>query len=167
MSGTLPTASGMRKLYPSRVWCSREGMIPFSPMGLQSDCKGVILTKSGLWLDLRRCRLGVKRGTWWKIQRRDDAFGCHRVPAVTMVESPILVATSASRLMYLSPLRASGGRSVCSSNTFPSPPSSMMYSIPKWTCRDSTLSRNQLTAPGLVMLSFTQNVPRQWLITGI
>lgn len=60
MGGALPTASGMRKLYPSRVWCSREGMIPFSPMGLQSDCKGVILTKSGLWLDLRRCRLGLK-----------------------------------------------------------------------------------------------------------
>lgn len=166
MGGALPTASGMRKLYPSRVWCSREGMIPFSPMGLQSDCKGLILTKSGLWLDLRRHRLGVKRDTRWKTQSGDDARGCHRVPAVTMVESPILVATSASRLMYLSPLRASGGRRVCSSKTFPSPPSSTMYSIPKWACRDSTLSRNQLTAPGLVRFSFTQNVPRQWLITG-
>lgn len=61
MSGALPTASGMRKLYPSRVWCSREGMIPFSPIALQSDCRGVILTKSGLWLDLRRNGLGVKR----------------------------------------------------------------------------------------------------------
>lgn len=49
----LPTASGMRKLYPSRVWCSREGMMPFRPIGLQSDCKGVILTNRGLWLDLR------------------------------------------------------------------------------------------------------------------
>lgn len=50
----LPTASGMRKLYPSRVWCSREGMIPLRPIGLQSDCKGVILTNRGLWLDLHR-----------------------------------------------------------------------------------------------------------------
>lgn len=49
----LPTASGMRKLYPSRVWCSREGMMPFRPIGLQLDCKGVILTNRGLWLDLR------------------------------------------------------------------------------------------------------------------
>lgn len=49
----LPTASGMRKLYPSRVWWSREGMMPFKPIGLQSDSKGVILTKRGLWLDLR------------------------------------------------------------------------------------------------------------------
>lgn len=49
----LPTASGMRKLYPSRLWCSREGMMPFRPIGLQSDCKGVILTNRGLWLDLR------------------------------------------------------------------------------------------------------------------
>lgn len=63
MSAALPTASGMRKLYPSRVWCSREGMIPFSPIGLQSDCKGVILTKSGLWLDLWPIRLGVKYDT--------------------------------------------------------------------------------------------------------
>lgn len=43
----------MRKLYPSRVWCSREGMMPFRPIGLQSDCNGVILTNRGLWLDLR------------------------------------------------------------------------------------------------------------------
>lgn len=43
----------MRKLYPSRVWCSREGMMPFRPIGLQSDCKGLILTNRGLWLDLR------------------------------------------------------------------------------------------------------------------
>lgn len=60
MRGALPTASGMRKLYPSSVWCSSEGMIPFSPIGLQSDCKGVILTKSGLWLDLRRGSVEVK-----------------------------------------------------------------------------------------------------------
>lgn len=63
MSGALPTASGMRKLYPSRVWCSSEGMIPFSPIGLQSDCKGVILTKSGLWLDLMRGGVKVKYNT--------------------------------------------------------------------------------------------------------
>lgn len=90
----------------------------------------------------------------------------YRVPAVMMVESPILVARSANRLMYLSPPRACGGLRACSSNTFPSPPSSMMYSIPKWACRDPTLSRNQLTAPGLVMFSFTQNFPCHWLITG-
>lgn len=41
-------------------------MIPFSPMGLQSDCKGLILTKRGLWLDLRRRRLGVKHDKRWK-----------------------------------------------------------------------------------------------------
>lgn len=27
--------------------------MPFRPIGLQSDCKGVILTNRGLWLDLR------------------------------------------------------------------------------------------------------------------
>ena len=89
-----------------------------------------------------------------------DKQGRYRVPAVTMVESPILVARSASRLMYLSPLRSCGGRRACSSNGFPSPPSSSTYSIPRWACRDPTLSRNQLTAPGLVMFSFTQNFPR-------
>lgn len=102
-----------------------------------------------------------------KMENTDDAWGHYRVPAVTMVESPILVARSASRLMYLSPVRACGGRRACSSNKFPSPPSSMTYSIPKWACRDPTLSRNQLTASGLVMFSFTQNIPCHWLITGI
>ena len=95
-----------------------------------------------------------------------DAWERYRVPAVTMVESPILVARSASRLTYLSPPRSCGARRVRSSNTLPSPPSSMMYSIPSRACREPTLSRNQLTAPGLVMFSFTQNFPRHWLITG-
>lgn len=101
------------------------------------------------------------------MQVRRDAQRRYRVPAVTMVESPILVARSARRLMYLSPARDCGGRRACSSNGFPSPPSSNTYSIPKWACKDPTLSRNQLTAPGLLMFSFTQKAPRHWLITGI
>lgn len=158
-------------------------MIPFRPIGLQSHCRGVILTNSGLWLDLRHryhhskhiyclsrniClhkNQNIRADKEYKQEKMLE--GCYRVPAVTMVESPILVASSASKPMYLSPARACGGCSACSSNRFPSPPSSMTYSIPKWACRDPTLSRNQLTAPGLVTFSFTQNIPRHRLITGI
>lgn len=96
-----------------------------------------------------------------------DARQRYRVPAVTMVVSPILVARSASWLIYRSPVRDCGARRACSSNGFPSPPSSITYSIPKWACRDPTLSRNQLTAPGLLTFNFTQKAPRHWLITGI
>lgn len=49
----LPTASGMRKLYPTKAWCNSEGMIALKPVGLQSDCKSAMLMNRGMWLDLR------------------------------------------------------------------------------------------------------------------
>lgn len=159
----------MRKLYPSRVWCSKEGMIPLRPIGLQSDCRGVILTNRGLWLDLNDERVlkpSKERPGEHESKAGWDARQCYRVPAVTMVESPIRVARSASWLMYRSPVRDCSARGACSSSGFPSPPSRITYSIPKWACRDPTLSRNQLTAPGLLTFNFTQKAPRHWLITG-
>lgn len=79
---------------------------------------------------------------------------------------PILSAKSASSPMYSSPTNAGGGRRACSSKGLPSPPSRMTYSIPKWLCKISTLSRNQLVASGLVMLSFTLYFPFHWVNRG-
>lgn len=69
----LPTASGMRKLYPIRVWCNKDGMMPFSPTELQSDCKGVILTKRGLWLDLT----DISKPSWKKSISFKMNYWCH------------------------------------------------------------------------------------------
>ncbi len=87
-------------------------------------------------------------------------------PEVTMVFSPILSARSARSLMYSSPTHAREGRRACSSKGFPSPPSRMMYSMPKWLCKLSTLSRNQFVALGLVMLSFTLYFLFHWVNRG-
>ena len=152
-----------------REWC------PSGPSGSSRTARGSSSQTEacGLTWDTNRNLISIitllvlgKIATDWAYGQRRHVW-VYRVPAVTMVESPILVARSASMLMYLSPERACGDRRPCSSNRFPSPPSSVTYSIPKWACRDPTLSRNQLTAPGLEMFSFTQNMPCHWLITGI
>lgn len=88
------------------------------------------------------------------------------VPAVTIVLPPILSARSARSLMYSSPVRTGEYRIVFSSNEFPSPPSSITYSMPKRLCRLLTLSKNQLVASGFVMFNLTQYFPLHWVNNG-
>lgn len=154
---------------PAECGAATREWFPSSPLdssliagGSSSQTKACDLT----WMMTKVLKTLQSTSRHTKSKAGQEAQSRYRVPAVTMVKSPILAARSASWLMYRSPVRDCGARNACSSNGFPSPPSRITYSIPKWACRDPTLSRNQLTAPGLLTFNLTQKAPRHWLITG-
>lgn len=75
----------MRKLYPTKAWCNKEGMTALKPVGLQSDCKGAILMNRGMWLDLRH-KMFVINNPWYEninvtyLLEQEDALpssSCH------------------------------------------------------------------------------------------
>lgn len=84
-------------------------------------------------------------------------------PEVNMAVLSILIARPARSLMY-SWLTWTSGRPL---KRLPSPPSRMTYSASSWADQLPTRSKNQLTAAGLEMFSFTQISPFHGLTEGI